>query len=128
MKKNYHTFRLVLLRSCSDHYITLKYFFEKKYCSMTGITPRPELPLVTLACIYPYSPKLAECRKVQPGGSSRALCVMARATLVKFAKNGITFNYQRKPAHPLINEILTYSQSTCKNTSFEARQLPGTQC
>ena len=26
-----------------------------------------------IACIYPYSPKLAECRKVQPGGSGRAL-------------------------------------------------------
>ena len=39
---------MVLPRSCSDHYITLKYFFEKKYCSMTGITPRPELPRVTL--------------------------------------------------------------------------------
>ena len=72
--------------------------------------------------------KISRVQEVQPGGSSRALCVMARATLVKFAKNGITFNQQRKSAHPLINEILTYSQSTCKNTSFEARQLPGTQC
>ena len=52
--------------------------------------------------------KISRVQEVQPGGSSRALCVMARATLVKFAKNEITFNYQRKPAHPLINEILTY--------------------
>ena len=66
----------------------------------------------------------AVCAVSVPAGNS----VMARATLEKFAKNGITFNQQRKSAHPLINEILTYSQSTCKNTSFEARQLPGTQC